>query len=98
MKSSRLVQFCFVTLALGSVTLRAQVEVKPSTGRHFYALVDRATGQVVQRGTTGEAGIAFDRLILAPETNYRIWVLEAAHLLTGYVDVTSPPVGRSLRF
>lgn len=66
------------------------------TGRHLYALVNRDTGQVVQRGTAGSAGVAFDQLILAPDTNYRIWLLQTSTLLTGFVDIRSAPNGRRL--
>src|SRR5215831_197994 len=49
--------------------------ITPSTGLHYYAVLDADSGQVIERGKTGSEGVAFDQLILAPNTHYRIWVL-----------------------
>lgn len=83
-----------VLLSLTTLPVRnaAQVPVR-QTGLHYYLVQDRGTGNVVQRGTTGTAGVAFGRLILAPQTDFRIWVLQATTLLTGYIDITSPANG-----
>jgi hypothetical protein len=70
--------------------------VRQVTGPHLYAVVNRDTGQVEQRGTAGSSGIAFSRLILAPNTNYRLWLLQMTTLLTGYADVRSPATGGTL--
>ena len=64
-------------------------------GLHYYAVVNSDTGQVVQRGKAGSQGLAFNQLILAPNTHYRIWILQAATLLIGYVDVATGPSGTS---
>jgi hypothetical protein len=66
-------------------------------GLHYYVVQDRESWQAVQRGVTGGAGVSFDRLILAPSTQYRIWLLQAATLMTGYIDVTTAPNGGTLR-
>lgn len=85
---------------LGAAALLATPDAPAQTrlsGPHFYALVNRDSGLVEQRGEAGSAGVAFDRLILAPNRNYRIWLLQASSLLTGYLDITSAPNGRNLR-
>ena len=41
------------------------------TGIHFFAVENRTTARVEQRGTAGAAGVAFSNLILAPSTKYR---------------------------
>lgn len=66
------------------------------TGRHLYVIVRRDTAKVEQRGEAGSAGVAFKQLILTPDTDYRIWLLQTSTLLTGYVDIRSPPNGRTL--
>src|SRR5438445_2816200 len=70
----------------------AQV-ITPSTGLHYYVLENLNTGQVIQRGKTGSAGGAFDRLFLGANTHYRIRVLQAANLLTGEIEFTTPENG-----
>ena len=44
------------------------------TGTLYYALENLDTGRIDRRGLAGDAGVAFDRLILAPDTRYRIWL------------------------
>lgn len=66
-------------------------------GLIYYAVEDRAQQQVVRRGTAGSAGVAFAQLILAPNTGYRIWMLEAATLRVAEVTLTTPDNGRSFR-
>jgi hypothetical protein len=78
------------------LTAAAQETVRQSAPHHFL-IQERATGRVVQRGISARGGVAFDRLILSPDTAYRIWILQASTLLTGYIDVNSPAVGGSLR-
>ena len=61
----------------------------PQTGPHRFAVVNTATGQVVQRGRTGLAGIAFSQLILAPNTTYAIFLLQEATLKEGSIQITT---------
>ena len=50
----------------------------------------------MQRGTAGSNGIAFENdLVLAPNTPYRIMLLEAASLREGYVTFVTPAAGES---
>jgi len=65
------------------------------TGLHYFAVEDLSSEEVVQRGVAGSNGIAFDNLILAAETNYRIWLLQAVTLKIGFVDLTTPSNGLS---
>ncbi|MBI2926318.1 MAG: Ig-like domain-containing protein [Verrucomicrobia bacterium] len=74
---------------MSTVPVRAQGDATLQRGLHYYVLENRDTGQIVQRGTTGSAGVAFDQLIVAPNTRYRIRVLQAGTLLNGRVEVTS---------
>ncbi|MFM1942078.1 MAG: hypothetical protein RI897_1060 [Verrucomicrobiota bacterium] len=99
-RGRRLVALCLhwlAWMATGYVGVLGQQAAAPSLGPHYYALQSLETGQVVQRGTTGSGGVAFEQLILAPNTRYRIWVLQAANLYTGAIDVTSPSIGNSLQ-
>ncbi|MBI3417732.1 MAG: Ig-like domain-containing protein [Verrucomicrobia bacterium] len=63
------------------------------TGLHYYAVVDLNTGKVVQRGTAGANGYAFDQLILAPNTPYRLMLLQAASLQVAQQSLTTPNSG-----
>ena len=65
-------------------------------GLLYYAVENRALQQVVRRGTAGSAGVAFDQLILTPNTPYRVWLLEAATLRVAELTFTSPDNGRVL--
>lgn len=63
-------------------------------GLHYFAVENLSNGAIEQRGEAGANGIAFDSLILAPNTAYRIWILQAATLDLGSVEMTSPGNGR----
>ncbi len=74
-------------------------ELAPQTGLHYYALenldlqpAERTT--TVRRGTAGSQGVAFDQLIVAPRTNYKLWILQAETLNIGTVEFKSPGSGR----
>jgi hypothetical protein len=67
-----------------------------STGLHHYLLVDQTTGDVVQRGIAGHAGIAHVNLIVRPDTPYRNYILRADSLLVGHSDFVS--TGNGTRF
>lgn len=88
-----------LTLALRLLPASAPAQIAPTTvltGPHRYLLQDRTTLEVIARGSAGSSGVAFDRLILAPNTAYRIWLLQDASLLTGYLDILSPDSGQRL--
>lgn len=53
-------------------------------------------GRVVQRGFTERKGVAFQAITLAPDTRYRVWVLDPVSLQVGETSFTSPPNGQSL--
>ncbi|MCC6234417.1 MAG: Ig-like domain-containing protein [Verrucomicrobiales bacterium] len=71
-------------------------KVIPQLGAHRFAVVDVATGQVVQRGHAGAAGIAFAELILAPQTTYDIVILQEATLHEGLLRLTTGQSGSRL--
>jgi hypothetical protein len=50
------------------------------TGLFYFAAQNLQTGTVEQRGIAGSNGIAFDNLLLAPNTAYRLWLLQASTL------------------
>ena len=62
-------------------------------GLHYFAVQDLESGDIIQRGEAGSGGFAFDQLIMAPNTELRIWILQASTLSTGYLDITSPDNG-----
>ncbi len=66
-------------------------------GSHWYAVEELDTGRVTLRGATGSAGIAFNSVTLAPNTEYRIWILQAETLNIGYTDLTTPGNGRRIQ-
>lgn len=68
----------------------------PVTGRIHFVVEDRTTGEVLQRGLAGTAGIAFDRLILPADRLLRLWLLEAASLRVAELELRTPPSGRRL--
>ena len=80
--------------AVVGTALAQDVGVTVQTGLHYFAVQNRDTGEVVQRGVAGAKGVAFDRLILPANTNFRAWVLQADTFLVGYSDFTTPRNGR----
>lgn len=66
-------------------------------GSHFFALENLDTGEITQRGETGSSGIAFNSLTLAPNTKYRIWILQAETLNLGFSDIETPGNGRRIQ-
>lgn len=68
------------------------------TGLHYYMIENLDTVRIELRGTTGNLGIAFDNIFLAPETNYRAWVLQANTLLIGMVEFVTPSSGEQYEF
>ena len=69
--------------------------IVPQLGPHRYAVVDTFTRQVVQRGHAGSAGVAFSELILAPNREYDIWILQEKTLREGYVHILTPSAGQT---
>ncbi|MGK0237345.1 MAG: hypothetical protein ACI92G_000804 [Candidatus Pelagisphaera sp.] len=71
-------------LAMGQAAVRGLV---------YYAVENLDNDSVVTRGVTGSQGVAFDNLTLAPNTNFRIWLLEAATFRTANVELRTPTAG-----
>ena len=65
----------------------------PNSTYHF-AAENLATGAVIQRGTSPQAGIPQGNLILAPETNFRFWLFDAATGQLGFKDFRTPTAGQ----
>jgi hypothetical protein len=71
----------------------ATPDLTPQTGLHYFALLNLDTLQFVQRGIAGDNGIAHKNLILAPNTHYRHFILQASTLNLGVSDFTTPNSG-----
>jgi hypothetical protein len=67
------------------------------TGLHYFAAENLRTGNVEQRGEAGSNGVAFDNLILAPDTPYRLWVLQAATLQIDAQSLITPSAGQTVQ-
>jgi len=65
-----------------------------STGLHYYAIYDFVTGEIVQRGTGGSAGVLHTRLLLPPNRPYGSYVLKADTLAVGYASFISADLGQ----
>ena len=71
-------------------------ELPLSTGLHYYALQDQITGQIIQRGQAGSAGVAHNRLILGVNRPYRNYIIKASNLDVGWSDFISGNNGDNL--
>ncbi|GIW39487.1 MAG: hypothetical protein KatS3mg076_0064 [Candidatus Binatia bacterium] len=88
-------------LAAGLLLVAAAAHTAPrgaaaqplETGLHYYAVENLATGRIEQRGTAGSNGLAFDNLILAPRTPYRLWILQASTLFVDDVSIITTAAG-----
>jgi hypothetical protein len=78
-----------------AVAQNQSLELVPQMGLHYYAMEDLDSGLVL-RGEAGRNGIAHDNIILAPNSNYRHWILQAETLRTGMSTLVTPRSGRSL--
>src|SRR5437773_2098143 len=58
--------------------------------RYYYAIENLDTSSVVRRGTTIFGGTERNEVILAPNTKYRQWLLEADTGRIGFTDFTTP--------
>lgn len=72
-------------------------ELPVSTGLHYYALKDLNTGQMIERGIAGSAGVVHNRLILGVNRPYRSYVIKAETMQLGWSDFISGNNGQHLR-
>ncbi len=92
--SAGLVVFALACLALfPRLAAQDASTLPPSTGLHYYVVVDVAKQTVIQRGKVNANGAAFSDLIFAADTTYRMWVLHAATLRIADVTFTTPDNG-----
>lgn len=88
----QLVRSLFVCLAIaGSMDASGQ---QIQRGLHYFAVENLSNNAFEQRGEAGANGIAFDSLILAPNTEYRLWILQATTLDVGSVRIKTPRSGQ----
>ena len=64
-------------------------------GEFYYAILNETTRQIVARGLMDVEGI--DRIILAPETPYRVLAFYAETLAFSYARFTTPPSGSTFQ-
>jgi len=79
----------------GLVAIKSVAQEK-ITGLVYYAIENLDTPQSVLHGFAGSAGVAFENLILSPDTNYRIWLLEAGEFRIANRDIKTPSSGGNL--
>lgn len=82
---------CAFTLAHTASTTMAQ-SPPLEKGLHYFVVQNLETG-ALQRGTAGANGIAFERLIMAPKSRYKITLLQASTLRIGSVNLVTPDNG-----
>lgn len=82
----------FGILAMPTLGLSQQLE----EGLHYYAIEDLERGEIIVRGEAGSNGVAFDNLLLAPQTRFRAYVLQAATFRVGRIEFTTGTAGSSL--
>ena len=82
--------FCYLERSLGQEqTVRGLV---------YCAIEELDNNLIVLQGTAGSQGVAFDRLILAPNTRCQAWLLHAETLRIADVTFTRPGAGQSFQF
>lgn len=69
----------------------AQTTIVPP--RYYYSIENIQTGEIIRRGKTGQAGLARGDVILAPNQDYRIWLLDPQPGLLGYEEFSTPDAG-----
>ncbi len=89
----RVLVFCLLLVCSRSLT----AQNTRVTGLIYYAVENLDARRIEQRGTAGNAGVAFQRLNLAPGTSYRIWALEAATLRVAEINIKTSGPGELLR-
>ena len=68
------------------------------TGVHYYAISNMSNPTIpVLRGKAGSQGYAHDLIILAPNTQYREWILHLQTMRVAVTNYTTPDVGRSFQ-
>lgn len=65
-------------------------------GLHYYAILNLDRGTFDLRGTADIDGIAYNNLILAPNTSYRQFILQAETLWVGSSDFTTLDSGTTI--
>ena len=71
--------------------------LEPQTGLHYFVIVNMDTEEVVRRGITGSNGVAYDNLILSPNTRYRHTILQAESFWIASDEFTTPDAGQTLQ-
>lgn len=67
-------------------------------GVHYYAISNLSNPTIpVLRGEAGSQGYAHDLIILAPNTQYREWILHLQTMRVAVTNYTTPDVGRSFQ-
>lgn len=90
---------CVLTLFIGIVSCIGQVNAsRLERGVHYYAISNMINPTIpVLRGKAGSQGYAHDLIILAPNTQYREWILHLQTMRVAVTNYTTPDVGRSFQ-
>src|SRR5688572_2966059 len=68
-------------------------EPQLQTGLHYYMIKDLRRG-TIERAKAGDNGFAVDSVILAPDSTYRIGILQASTLKIGFAGFRTPGNGQ----
>jgi len=89
------------TVSLTAFVMAASVATAfaqdPQAGLRYWALEDRASGEIIQRGTAGGNGNVFTNMVLPPRSELRLWVVSAETLRVGYATVRTGRAGSRTR-
>lgn len=88
-----LVLCAFSQVSIPSVHAQVPLDAVRVEGTIFYAIENLDAGSVDRRGLAGSGGVLFDELILAPNTRYRVWLLDKATLKTADKKILTPNAG-----
>ncbi len=90
--------FCFL-ICSPSDNARGQTNsLGLEIGVHYYAISNLSNPTIpVLRGKAGSQGYAHDLIILAPNTQYREWILHLQTMRVAVTNYTTPDVGRSFQ-
>src|SRR5262245_14472414 len=93
-KLQRVVLLIGLNLVVRNLAVAQPLSQVGQVGRHYFAVENVDRNEIELRGRAGSDGIAFPSdLILAPDTTYRAWILQAATLRVGFAEFTTTDSG-----
>jgi hypothetical protein len=89
---------CLLVCAAGSEGKGETSTLGLGIGVHYYAISNLSNPAIpVLRGKAGSQGYAHDLIILAPNTQYREWILHLQTMRVAVTNYTTPDVGRNFQ-